>query len=150
MTNKRIVAWVGVAGMAVALGSAGTTLAQQAGARRPGQRPLVAARALAARLGPLAGIRLQLRELRLSPEQRQQVQAIFQKHQADIQQLRDARQAGREAGTAEARQKVRTDMQTFRATLMKEVMGVLTPEQRAVVEAQRQLAAARQALRQKK
>jgi Spy/CpxP family protein refolding chaperone len=109
------------------------------------------ARAPLARLqtGPYRPIVLELRGLRLTPEQRQQVMAIFKAHRADLQALgekaRAARQSWQQSGKIDIQERKALNEQ--RQAIVKaarvEVLALLTPDQRKQIEARRQRALTR-------
>jgi Spy/CpxP family protein refolding chaperone len=93
---------------------------------------------------PYRPIVLELRGLRLTREQRQQVLGIFKTHQPDLQALagkvRAARQRWQQSGKIDIQE--RTALNEQRQAILKavrgEVLAVLTPEQQKQIEARRQ------------
>ncbi len=100
------------------------------------QRPM--ARLLGTPLRPLA---LQLRAAKLTPEQRQQVQGILESRRADLKafaaKARAARQAWQQAGKIDINERKGLNEQRLALlqSIRTEILNVLTPEQRAQIEA---------------
>lgn len=101
-----------------------------------GQRPF--GRLLATPFRPLA---LQLRGVKLTPEQREQVRGVLNAHRAEMKALVDKtramRQAWQQAGKIDIQE--RRSLQEQRMALLQavrtEILNLLTPEQQAQVKA---------------
>ncbi len=109
------------------------------------------ARAPMARLmrTPYRPIVLELRGLKLTPEQRNQVRAIFKAHGPEMKTLagkvRTARQGWAQSGKIDIKERkaLNDERQALLQAVNNEVLSVLTPEQQKQVEARRQRAANR-------
>lgn len=96
--------------------------------------------------GPYRPIVLELRGLRLTPEQRQQVMAAFRSHRPELQALgekaRAARQGWQQSGKIDIQERAALNQQ--RQAILKaardEVFAILTPVQRKQIEVRRQRA----------
>ncbi len=134
---------LGATALIVATLGAGPALAQDmrpaAGQAAPGKAGL--ARLLRTPYRPIV---LELRGVKLTRNQRQQVLAIFRAHRPELQalagKLRTARETWQQAGKIDIQQ--RNALHDQRQALLKsvnaEVLGVLTPEQQKQIEARRQ------------
>jgi Spy/CpxP family protein refolding chaperone len=111
-----------------------TAQAPGAGPRRP------LARSLRTPYRPLA---LQLRGVKLTPQQRQQVAGVFKAHQPDLRalagKLRAARQGWQQAGKIDIQERKSLNEQRMAVlqSVRTEVFALLTPEQQAQIQARR-------------
>ena len=98
---------------------------------------------------PYRPILLELRGLKLTSEQRQQVQAIFKAHRPELKALAGkfltARQAWEQSGKIDIKERkaLNDERRALLQAVNKEVLSVLTPEQQKQIEARRQRAASR-------
>jgi len=98
---------------------------------------------------PYRPIVLELRGLKLTPEQRQQIMGIFKAHQPELkavaEKLRTARQGWQQAGKIDIQE--RKNLNEQRMAVLKavrtEIFNVLTPDQRKQLEARRRRASRR-------
>jgi len=107
-----------------------------------------------ARRGPMARmlttpyrpIVLELRGLKLTPEQRQQIMGIFKAHQPELkavaEKLRTARQGWQQAGKIDIQERKSLNEQRMAVltAVRTEIFNVLTPDQQKQLQARRQRA----------
>jgi Spy/CpxP family protein refolding chaperone len=131
-----------VAGLALMIGASGTASAQGTAPRQRPFRPAVRA-AAAVKRAPLGFMWLQLRGVRLTADQRQQLKAIADKYRPQVVQLRQELKAARKSQDPQALANAKASMLQLRRQVMTEATTVLTPEQKQQVEARQQALARR-------
>jgi Spy/CpxP family protein refolding chaperone len=108
--------------------------APAAGPRRPLARLLKT---------PYRSLVLQLRGVKLTPQQRQQAAGVFKAHQPDLKalagKLRAARQAWRQTGKIDLQERRNLNEQRMAVlqSVRTEIFALLTPEQQAQIQARR-------------
>jgi hypothetical protein len=153
MRPRRAIGWIGVVGLAALVATAAPASAQTAGGQRTaGRAGALRARAPGVRLrqqAPLQALRIQLRGLRLSAEQRQQVRQILEARRPEVQRLRQLQRDARQQRDRQALAGARAEVRQFQASVMAEIEPILTPAQQQRLRARR-AAARRLATRARK